>query len=241
MIVLVAGINDEPPDLGFLIFTAIAWLANALRRGSVLRGPAIASPAATARLESVDAIFLGINRPTSSSSSARCRSLTELSENAAGVTWPHDRASRTAAGGAGRGRAPPRQDEIDASKDANGIATKVPSGSPAAIGCRSRRDFFSQRPRRDLPTAMRVGGREAVRWFGMILFGPRRASSDPVSDEPDGPAARRRSRSGSPTQIADIYFRGAGFVMTLYVAGDPVGQPRPRASCRRRRSTADGC
>jgi RIP metalloprotease RseP len=70
--------------------------------------------------------------------------------------------------------------------------------------------------RRDLPTAIGVGAHETTRWFGIILSGLGDLASQVVSNPTAPPPVS--GPIGIATQISDIFF-GAGFVMTLYVAG----------------------
>jgi regulator of sigma E protease len=107
-----------------------------------------------------------------------------------------------------------QQAEVDASKGPDGIPTKGPLGISGDKEPFSARFFGSTG--RDLPTAMGVGANETIRWFGVILSGlgdlVGQIATNPTAPPPvQGPV-------GIATQIADIFF-GAGFVMTLYVAG----------------------
>jgi regulator of sigma E protease len=208
MIILVAGVAMNLL-VSFLIFTLIAWLATpfvGLRFFEVQPG----SPAATAGLQPGDAIlavdghqneFFGEGSILLDLRADVGKAVTLTVEHPDGTVAPVDVTLRT-------------QSEIDASKDAAGVATKGPLGVSQETEPFQTRFFGSYS--RDLPSAISVGANETTRWFGVILGGlgdlARQVVSNPTAAPPvSGPI-------GIATQISDIFF-GAGFVMTLYVAG----------------------
>jgi regulator of sigma E protease len=208
MIILVAGVAMNLLT-SFLIFTVIAWVATpfvGLRFFDVQPG----SPAAAAGLHSGDAI-LGIDG-RQFEFFGEGQILTELRKNAGktvtlSIEHPDGRVEPVAV--------PLRsQAEIDASKNAQGVAQKGPlgiSGDKTPFEAR----FFGSTGH-PLPTAIGIGASETTRWFGVILSGlgdlVGQVATNPTAPPPvAGPV-------GIATQIADIFF-GAGFVMTLYVAG----------------------
>jgi regulator of sigma E protease len=208
LIVLVAGVLMNLV-VSFLIFTMIAWLATpfvGLRFYEVQPD----SPAASVGLRPGDAIlavdgrqneFFGEGSILTDLRSNVGRTVTLTIEHPDGSVSPVPVMLRT-------------QSEIDASKDAEGVAQKGPLGvSQETTPFQTR---FYGTYTRDLPTAISVGAGETTRWFGVILGGlgdlVRQVASNPTAAPPvAGPI-------GIATQISDIFF-GAGFVMTLYVAG----------------------
>ena len=208
MIILVAGVAMNLLT-SLLIFTLIAWVATpfvGLRFFDVQPG----SPASAAGLRAGDAIlaidgrqfeFFGQGQVLTELRKNAGKTVTLTIEHPDGRTEPIAVALRT-------------QSEIDASKDANGVARKGPlgiSGDTTPFAAR----FFGNTGH-DLPTAVGIGVSETTRWFGVILAGlgdlVSQVASNPTAPPPvAGPV-------GIATQIADIFF-GAGFVMTLYVAG----------------------
>ena len=102
------------------------------------------------------------------------------------------------------------QSEIDASKNAEGIPQK------GALGISQYESRLFGTYTRDLPTAIGVGAKETVRWFGIILGGLGDLATQVVTNPTAAPPVS--GPIGIATQISDIFF-GAGFVMTLYVAG----------------------
>jgi regulator of sigma E protease len=208
LIILVAGVAMNLVT-SFLIFTVIAWVATpfvGLRFFEVQPG----SPAAAAGLTSGDAIlavdghqfeFFGEGQVLTQLRDSAGKTVTLTIEHPDGRVEPVSVALR-------------QQAEIDASKGPDGIPTKGPLGISGDKEPFSARFFGSTG--RDLPTAMGVGANETIRWFGVILSGlgdlVGQIATNPTAPPPvQGPV-------GIATQIADIFF-GAGFVMTLYVAG----------------------
>jgi regulator of sigma E protease len=208
MIILVAGVAMNLLT-SFLIFTVIAWVATpfvGLRFFDVQPG----SPAAAVGLHSGDAI-LGIDG-RQFEFFGEGQILTELRKNAGKtvtLTIEHP-----------DGRIEPitvplrSQAEIDASKNAQGVAQKGPLGISGDRTPFEARFFGSTG--HPLLTAIGIGASETTRWFGVILSGlgdlVGQIATNPTAPPPvAGPV-------GIATQIADIFF-GAGFVMTLYVAG----------------------
>jgi regulator of sigma E protease len=204
LIILVAGVVMNLL-VSFLIFTLIAWLATpfvGLKFDKVQDG----SPAAAVGLASGDAILAvnGVQHEFRGDGDVRIdlqenagRTVTLTVEHADGRVEPIEVTLRTVS-------------EIEASKDANGLVTK------GALGVEQFRERFYGTYSRDLPTAIGVGANETVTWFGVILGGlgdlARQVISNPTAAPPvSGPI-------GIATQISDIFF-GAGFVLTLYVAG----------------------
>ena len=103
------------------------------------------------------------------------------------------------------------QSEIDASKDASGVAQKGPLGIRDFEGY-----FFGPYTGHDLPTSISIGASETMRWFGLILGGLGDLVSGFVSNPTAPPAVQ--GPVGIATAIGDVFF-GAGAILTLYVAG----------------------
>jgi regulator of sigma E protease len=208
MIILVAGVAMNLL-VSLLIFTSIAWLATpyvGLKFFTVEPG----SPAAAAGLESGDSILAVDNRKYEFFGEGQV--LTDLRDHVGQtvtLTIEHPDGSTAQVPVTLRSQA-----EIDASKDSAGQPTKGPLGVNQS-GSPFQTRFYGNYTR-DLPTAIGVGASETVRWFGVILGGlgdlVRQVVSNPTAAPPvSGPI-------GIATQISDIFF-GAGFIMTLYVAG----------------------
>jgi regulator of sigma E protease len=208
LIILVAGVAMNLLT-AFLIFTVIAAIATPFvgLRFFVIQPD---SPAAAAGLRPGDAILAIDGRQYEFFGDRQI--LDELRRNAGHtvtLTIEHP-----------DGRVEPvkvtlrSQAEIDASRGPDGVATKGPLGisqSPTPFEGR----FFGSTGH-DLPRAIGIGANETTRWFGVILSG----LGDLVGTVATNPAAPPPVAGpvGIATQIADIFF-GAGFVMTLYVAG----------------------
>ncbi len=208
LIVLVAGVAMNLV-VSFLIFTLIAWLATpfvGLRFFEVQPD----SPAASVGLQPGDAIlaidghqneFFGEGSILTDLRANVGQTVTLTIEHPDGTVVPVAVTLRT-------------QSEIDASADAEGIAQKGPLGvSQETTPFQTR--FFGTYTR-DLPSAISVGAGETTRWFGVILGGLGDLVGQVVSNPTAAPPVA--GPIGIATQISDIFF-GAGFVMTLYVAG----------------------
>ena len=208
LIILVSGVAMNLL-VSLVIFSSIAWLATpyvGLKFFTVEPG----SPAAAAGLAPGDAIlavdgrqyeFFGEGQILSDLRDSAGERVVLTIEHPDGTTAEIPATLRT-------------QAEIDASRDATGQPTKGPLGVNQTDSPFQTRFFGTYT--RDLPTAIGVGANETVRWFGVILGGlgdlVRQVATNPTAAPPvSGPI-------GIATQISDIFF-GAGFVMTLYVAG----------------------
>jgi regulator of sigma E protease len=198
--ILIAGVAMNLLT-AFVIFTAIAWLATPFV-GLKFFDVQDPSPAATAGLRSGDTILAIDGRQFEFFGSTQV--LDELQHSAGKaltltIQHPDGRIDQVPVT-----LRPPSQ--IDKLHGPLGITgEKHPFEA-----------FFFGSTGRDLPTAMSVGASETVRWFGVILSGlgdlVGGLATNPTAPPPvSGPV-------GIATQIADIFF-GAGFVMTLYVAG----------------------
>ncbi|MFL5675456.1 MAG: M50 family metallopeptidase [Chloroflexota bacterium] len=198
--ILVAGVLMNV-FLAFAIFTAIAWLASPLQ-GVRFFEVVPDSPAATAGLQPGEAIIAVdgaesqfINGPDV---------LTSLR------TRPDQTISLTIEDTAGQRRDVTvtlrSQAEIDAGNGALGISAKEKAFEP----------YFYGYTQNDLPTAIRIGAQQTVRWMGLIVGGlaslVSSVASDPTAPPPvSGPV-------GIATQIGDIFWNN-GPILTLYVAG----------------------
>jgi regulator of sigma E protease len=204
LIILVAGVVMNL-IVALVIFSAIAWLATPFvgyRFFEVQPG----SPAASAGLRSGDAVlavdgrqneFFGATNILADLRAHVGESVTLTIEHPGGAIEQIPVTLRT-------------QAEIDASKNAEGIAQK------GALGISQYESRLFGTYSRDLPAAIGVGVNQTTRRFGVILGGlgdlARQVISNPTAAPPvSGPI-------GIATQISDIFF-GQGFVMTLYVAG----------------------
>jgi regulator of sigma E protease len=201
MLILVAGVAMNVL-LAFAIFTGIAWLASpyvGLRFFEVQPE----SPAATAGLQPGDAIV--------AIDGQRYQFITGPSA----LTGLRDRAGETVTltlvDQAGRERVASvtlrSPEEIDAQKGALGI-----SGANQPFEAY----FYGMYTQNDLPTAIRIGADQTVRWMGLIVGGlgalVSSVANDPTAPPPvSGPV-------GIATQIGDIFW-GSGPIMLLYVAG----------------------
>jgi regulator of sigma E protease len=201
MLILVAGVAMNVL-LAFVIFTGIAWLASpyvGLRFFEVQPD----SPAATAGLQSGEAItaidgerYQFITGPSA---------LTGLRERAGQTV------QLTLVDQAGRERVVPvtlrAPEEINPQKGALGI-----SGANTPFEAY----FYGQYAQNELPTAIRIGVDQTVRWMGLIVGGlgalVSSVANDPTAPPPvSGPV-------GIATQIGDIFWN-SGPIMLLYVAG----------------------
>jgi regulator of sigma E protease len=207
LVILVAGVLMNLIT-ALVIFTVIAWLATPLvgLRFFVIQP---GSPAETAGLQPGDAIvaidgtrfeFFGEDP------------LTVLKSH------PGERVSLTVERPDGQSRDVSvtlrSQEEIDASKDANGVPQKGP------LGVESSKEQPFQFPvtytGHDLPTAIGMGVSQTISWFGLIL----RGLGDLVSSFAENPTAAPPVAGpvGIARQIGDVFF-AFGPVITLYVAG----------------------
>jgi regulator of sigma E protease len=208
LIILVSGVFMNL-IVSLVIFTSIAWLATPFV-GLTFFNVQPDSPASAAGLQAGDSIlaidgqqyeFFGDGDVLIALRDRVGETVTLTIEHPDGSTAQVPVTLRT-------------QAEIDASKDAAGVATKGPLGV-SQEGAPFQNRFYGTYSR-DLPTAIGVGANETVRWFGVILGG----LGDVVRQVISNPTAPPRVSGpiGIATQISDIFF-GAGFVMTLYVAG----------------------
>jgi regulator of sigma E protease len=208
LIILVSGVVMNLL-VSLLIFTMIAWLATpfvGLRFFTVEPN----SPAAAAGLVSGDAILAVDGRQYEFFGDGAIRQdLADHVGQPVVLTIEHPDGTQDLITATLRTQA-----EIDASKNESGVPQIGPlgiSGEPRPFETR----FFGSYSR-DLPSAIALGASETLRWFGVILAGlgdlAGQIISNPTAPPPvSGPV-------GIATQISDIFF-GAGFVMTLYVAG----------------------
>jgi len=197
LIILVAGVAMNLL-LSFLIFTLIAWLATPYVGARIVDEPAVGSPAAIAGLHEGD----GIRGIDGVRFEFYGEGVTTILRGNAGrtVVLDVDRADGRHEQVAATLR-PPEQ----LSETVGPLGIGIPTGY-----------IYDQYTGHDLPTAIGIGATETTRWFGVILGGlgdlARQVISNPTAAPPvSGPI-------GIATQISDIFF-GAGFVMTLYVAG----------------------
>ncbi len=205
LIVLVAGVGMNLL-LSFVIFTSIAWLATPFV-GLRFQEVQPSSPAAAAGLKPGDAILAVDGRQSEFfGNTTVLDDLRGQVGRTVTLTIEHSDSTVVTIPVMLRGQA-----EIDASKDPK---TGLPEKGPLGITKFESRFFGSYS--HDLPTAIGIGADQTRYWFGVILGGlgdlARQVASNPTAAPPvSGPI-------GIATQISDIFF-GAGFVMTLYVAG----------------------
>jgi regulator of sigma E protease len=201
MLILVAGVGMNVL-LAFAIFTGIAWLASpfvGLRFYEVQPD----SPAATAGLQPGEAI--------TAIDGQRYQFITGPSA----LTGLRDRAGQTVqltlVDRDNHERVVPvtlrPSEEINAQKGALGI-----SGATTPFEAY----FYGQYAQNDLPSAIRIGVDQTVRWMGLIVGGlgalVSSVANDPTAPPPvSGPV-------GIATQIGDIFWN-SGPIMLLYVAG----------------------
>ena len=196
LIILAAGVAMNLL-VAFLIFTVIAWLATpfvGLKYDQVQAD----SPAAAAGLQPGESIrgidgqqdeFFGDANVLETLRAKAGQTVTLTIQRANGEVVPVTVTLRP-------------QDQIDNDH------------GPLGIG-QLQATFFGSYSR-DLPSAISVGARETVHWFGVILAGlgdlVGQVVSNPTAPPPvAGPV-------GIATQISDVFFQG-GPILTLYVAG----------------------
>ena len=189
--------------LAFVIFTGIAWLAIAVRRAPLLRGPA-GFAGRDGRAPAGDAIvavdgeqYQFITGPST------LDGLRDRAGETVVLTLVDD--GRQPARRLGRRCG--RQAEINAQQGALGI-----SGATKPFEAY----FFGEYAQNSLPTAIQVGCGADDRWMGLIVGGlgslVGSVANDPTAPPPvSGPV-------GIATQIGDIFWN-SGPIMTLYVAG----------------------
>ena len=209
LIILVAGVAMNLV-LSFLIFTMIAWLVTPFV-GLKFFTVEPDSPAQRAGLQSGDTILAIDGRQYEFFGPDQV--LLDLRENVGRtvvLTIEHPDGRQEPVSVALRSQA-----EIDASKNESGVPQVGPLGISGGEPTPFQARYFGAYSR-DLPSAIGLGASETVRWFGVILGGlgdlAGQVISNPTAPPPvSGPV-------GIATQISDIFF-GAGWVMTLYVAG----------------------
>jgi regulator of sigma E protease len=105
------------------------------------------------------------------------------------------------------------QSEIDASKDAEGIAQKGPLGISG--GESGFQPVFYGNHERGLGDALVIAAQQTIYWFGLILAGLGELVSGFINNPTAAPPVA--GPVGIATQIGEIFFT-AGPVLTLYVA-----------------------
>jgi regulator of sigma E protease len=201
MLILVAGVVMNIA-LAFAIFTGIAWLASPYV-GLTFFDVQSDSPASVAGLQPGESIVAidGERYQFISGSNA----LTSLQDRA-GETIVLTVAATT---GEQRDvtvtlRSP---DEIDKQHGALGIS---------GVNKPFEAYFYGKYAQNDLPTAIRIGVEQTVRWMGLIVGGLGQLVSSVVNDPTAPPPVS--GPVGIATQIGDIFWN-SGPVMLLYVAG----------------------
>ena len=209
LIILVAGVAMNLV-LSFLIFTMIAWLATPFV-GLKFFTVEPDSPAQRAGLQSGDTILALDGRQYEFFGETQL--LQDLRENVGRtVVLTIERANRSQEQVSVALRS---QAEIDASRNESGVAQIGPLGINGNEPTPFQARYFGSYSR-DLPSAIGLGASETVRWFGVILGGLGDLASQVISNPTAPPPVS--GPVGIATQISDIFF-GAGWVMTLYVAG----------------------
>jgi regulator of sigma E protease len=208
LIILAAGVLMNLLT-AFLIFTLIAWLwtpYTGLKFSEVDPN----SPAEAAGLQPGDTIlavngeqheFFGEGSILTELQSNVGETVTLTVQHADGSVETVDATLRT-------------QSEIDASKDADGIAQKGPLGISG--GEDGFVPVFYGNHNRGLGDALVIAARQTVYWFGLILAGLGELVSGFVNNPTAAPPVA--GPVGIATQIGEIFFN-AGPVLTLYVAG----------------------
>jgi len=208
LIILAAGVLMNLLT-AFLIFTLIAWLWTPFT-GLKFSEVDPNSPAEAAGLQPGDTIlavngqqheFFGEGSILTELQSNVGQTVTLTVQHVDGSVETVDATLRT-------------QSEIDASKDAEGIAQKGPLGISG--GEDGFVPVFFGNHNRGLGDALVIAAKQTVYWFGLILAGLGELVSGFVNNPTAAPPVA--GPVGIATQIGEIFFN-AGPVLTLYVAG----------------------
>ena len=208
LIILAAGVVMNLLT-AFLIFTLIAWLWTPYT-GLKFSEVDANSPAEAAGLQPGDTIlavngqqreFFGEGSILTELQANVGQTVTLTIQHADGTVDTVDATLRT-------------QSEIDASKDAEGIAQKGPLGISG--GEAGFQPVFYGNHNRGLGDALVIAAQQTVYWFGLILAG----LGDLVSGFVNNPTAAPPVAGpvGIATQIGDVFWQ-LGPIITLYVAG----------------------
>jgi len=198
--ILVAGVVMNLL-LSFAIFTGIAWLATpyvGIKVATVEAG----SPAATAGIRPGDAVYSVDGQQFDFYGSPITEALRDRPGQTVTIGLIHTDGTRGSVQATLR-----TADQISTDKGALGIRAKPGGFEPV---------FYGEYTGRPFGEAIRIGVDETGRWFGLIIESLGNLAGSIVSNPTSAPPVS--GPVGIASELGTV-FRGAGPVMTLYVAG----------------------